>query len=103
MPSELEQRLGAAFRRPRPTKDTTTRARAAALASLPEPARSSLAWGAAIAAAAALAVVGLGAAALAATGRLHVVLGTRRPVLRAPAHLAVPPQTHGIALVAGGK
>ena len=103
MPSELEQRLSAAFRRPLPTKDATTRARAAALATLPEPARSSLGWVAAIAATAVLMVVGLGAAALAASGKLHVVLGTRRPVTRAPAHLAVPPHTHGIALVAGGK
>ena len=104
MPSALERRLTAALGRPRPTRDATTRARAAALATLPKPNRRSIAWVALVAAAAALVAVGLGAAALAATGKLHVDLGapSQRP---APEHtrLTLPPRTHGMAIVAGGK
>src|SRR5919206_1617297 len=104
MPSALERRLSAALGRPRPTRDATTRARAAALATLPKPSRRSIAWVALVAAAAALGAVGLGAAALAASGKLHVDLGapSQRP---APEHtrLTLPPRTHGMAIVAGGK
>lgn len=103
MPSELEQQLTTAFRRSRPTRDATSRARAAALATLPPQPRPSSAWIAVLAAAVLLGVVGLGAAALAATGKLHVVLGAPPPAPPAPTRLVVPPRTHGIALVAGGK
>jgi putative nucleotidyltransferase with HDIG domain len=56
-----------------------------------------------LAAAVLIGVVGLGAAALAATGKLHVVLGARPVASPAPTRLVVPAHTHGIALVAGGK
>jgi hypothetical protein len=104
MQSGLERRLSAALGRPRPTRDVTTRARAAALATLPPPSRRSIAWVGVVAAAAALVTVGVGAAALAATGKLHVDLGapTRRPA-QVRTRLALPPRTHGLAVVAGGK
>lgn len=103
MPGELERELTGAFGRPRPTRDATARARAAALATLPPPRRRSFGWIAVAVAGALIAAVGLGAAALAATGKLHVVLGARRAPAHAPARLNVPPRTQGIALVAGGK
>lgn len=103
MPNELEQRLAATLRRPRPTRDATARARAAALATLPPARGRSIGWIAALAAAVLLAVVGVAAGALAASGKLHVALGRRRVVAPAPARLTVPPHTHGIALVVGGK
>jgi hypothetical protein len=103
MSNELEQRLGAALTRARPTRDATVRARTAALATLPASRSRSLRWVAALAAAVVLAVVGLGAAALAATGKLHVVLGASHVRSAAPTRLTVPPRTHGIAVVAGGK
>jgi hypothetical protein len=104
MQSGLERRLSAALDRPRPTKDATAHARAAALATLPQPSRRSMTWVALVAAAAALGAVGVGAAALAATGKLHVDLGapTPRPA-PVQTRLTLPPRTHGIAIVAGGK
>jgi len=49
-------------------------------------------------------VVGAGAAALAATGKLHVRLGAgTQPARPVPTHLSVPAGSHGIAVVAGGK
>lgn len=102
MPNELETRLTSALRRTGPTTATTAQAREAALATLPLRRRRSVGWAIAFAAALAIAVAA-GAAALAATGKLHVVLGPSRPARRAPAHLAVPPHTDGIALVAGGR
>jgi hypothetical protein len=56
-----------------------------------------------VAAAVAAAVVGLGAAALAATGKLHVAIGGHSTPTHAPAEFVVPPKSHGIAVVAGGK
>ncbi|HEX6680947.1 MAG TPA: hypothetical protein VF063_09900 [Gaiellaceae bacterium] len=104
MSNELEQRLEVAFRGlPKPTRDASARARAGALAVLaPERRRSR--FGLAIAVAAVAFTLGAGAAALAATGNLHVKLGSptkhERPI---PARLSVPPGTHGIAVVAGGR
>jgi hypothetical protein len=103
MPNELEQQLSAALRRPRPTKEATTRARAASLATLPPGRRRTAGWILALAAMVIAAVVGLGAAALAATGKLHVVLGAPRVAHPAPTDLTLPSHTNGIALVAGGK
>ena len=103
MPNELEQQLGTTLRRPRPTKEATTRARAASLATLPPARRRTAGWILALAAVVVAAVVGLGAAALAATGKLHVVLGAPRVAHPAPTELTLPPHTDGIALVAGGK
>src|SRR5205823_5480095 len=48
--------------------------------------------------------VGAGAAALAATGNLRVDIGARqKPAWPVPTRLSVPPRSHGLALVAGGK
>src|SRR5437763_1565981 len=48
--------------------------------------------------------VGAGAAALAATGNLRVDIGARqKPARPVPTLLSVPPGSHGLALVAGGK
>jgi len=105
MPAELEQRLRATFGRlPKPGREATARARAASLGALgPTAARRSrgglliLVFGVAF-------LVGAGAAALAATGKLHVDIGARNlsspPVV---SRLSVPPKTHGIAVVAGGR
>ena len=94
MPNELEQRLSATLRRPRPTKEATARARAASLATLPSPHRRSAGWILALAAVVVAGVIGLGAAALAATGKLHVVLGAQRVVHPAPTELRLPPHTN---------
>ena len=104
MSDELEQRLAAAFRGlPKPTRDASTRARAGALAVLAPDSRRSR-DGVAIAVTAGAFALGAGAAALAATGNLHVKLGSpakhERPI---PARLSVPRGTHGIAVVAGGR
>src|SRR5689334_20432871 len=103
MPNELEQLLSATLRRPRATKEATSRARAASLATLTAARRRPAGWILALAAAVVAGVVGLGAAALAATGKLHVVLGAPRVAHPAPTELTLPPHTNGIALVAGGK
>ena len=102
MPNELERRLSTALDHPRPTRAATSRARVAALATLPPPKSRSAGWIVAFAAALAAGAVGLGAAALAATGKLHVVLGAPSAA-RAPVHLTVPRHSSGIALVAGGR
>jgi hypothetical protein len=105
MSAELERRLGDAFERlPRPSAEVTARARRAALATVPTrrrrvPRRLLVAIGAAVAATA------VGAAALAAGGRLHVDLGARSPRPAEPvrSRLTLPPDTQGMALVAGGR
>ena len=104
MSDELEQRLGAAFRGlPKPTRDASSRARAGALAVLaPDRRRSHV--GLAIAIAAFAFALGAGAAALAATGNLHVKLGSpTKHERQTPVRLSVPPGTRGIAVVAGGR
>jgi hypothetical protein len=104
MPDELEQRLEVAFRGlPKPTRETSARARAGALAVLAaDRTRSRVEL--AIAVAAVAFAFGAGAAALAATGNLHVKLGSPNKHNRSiPARLSVPPGTHGIAIVAGGR
>jgi hypothetical protein len=104
MSSELEQRLEAALGRlPRPTREASSRARAGALAVL-APDRRRARVKLAIAAAAIAFALGAGAAALAATGNLHVRLGSPAKHARAiPERLSVPAGTRGIAVVAGGK
>ena len=104
MSDELEQRLEAAFRRlPKPTREASARARAGALAVLaPDRTRSRVEL--AIAVVVVAFALGAGAAALAATGNLHVKLGSPAKHERAiPARLSVPPRTYGIAVVAGGR
>src|SRR5947207_12416511 len=104
MSDEREQRLEAAFRRlPKPTREASGRARAVALAVLaPDRTRSRLEL--AIAVVVVAFALGAGAAALAATGNLHVKLGSPAKHERAiPARLSVPRGTHGIAGVAGGR
>ena len=104
MSDELEQQLEAAFRRvPKPTREASARARVGALAVLaPDRTRSRVEP--AIAVAVVAFALGAGAAALAATGNLHVKLGSAAKHERAiPARLSVPPRTHGIAVVAGGR
>src|SRR5947207_3942496 len=104
MSNELEQRLEAAFGAlPKPTREASARARAGALAVLPQDATRSR-FRLAIAVAAVAFALGVGAAALAATGNLHVKLGSPAKHERSiPARLSVPPGTHGIAVVAGGR
>src|SRR6266513_5447481 len=100
----LERRLRAAFGRlPDPSGEASARARAGALAAFGSGHRGSR--GALLLVAFAVTIaVGASAAALAATGKLHVALGTRskspRPI---PTRLGVPPGSHGLAVVAGGK
>ena len=104
MSAELEQQLRRAFRRlPRPSREASARARAAALDALgPSPRRSR--GGLLVVAFAVAFMVGAGAAALAATGNLHVGIGPRtKPVRPIPTRLSVPPGSHGVAVVAGGK
>lgn len=104
MPAALERRLQRAFGRlPHPTREATRRARASALATLPtEEPRSPFVVVLALTGVAL--VLGAGAAALAATGNLHVRIGREQPrAQRAPAHLQVPRGTNGLAVVAGGK
>ena len=104
MSAELEQHLEAAFRGlPKPTRQASARARTGALAVLaPERTRSRVEV--AIAVGAVAFALAAGAAALAATGNLHVKLGTPPKRERTiPTRLSVPPGTHGIAVVAGGR
>ena len=100
----LERQLRAAFGRlPDPSREASTRARAGALAVLGPSQRRSR-GGLLLAAVAVAFAVGASAAALAATGKLHVAIGTRskapRPI---PTRLGLPPGSHGLAVVAGGK
>jgi hypothetical protein len=104
MPAELERQLRGAFGRlPKPSRDATARARASALTALGPSPR----WrprGLLVLAFAITFLVGAGAAALAATGKLHVDLGVRpKPAPAVPTRLSVPPGSHGLAIVAGGK
>ena len=103
MSAEIERRLLDALKRvPAPGVDATRRARAAALATLPPPPRRRRRGPALLALVAVGVAVALGAAALAATGKLHVEVGTR-PAPRPITQLTLPPGTRGISLVAGGK
>jgi hypothetical protein len=104
MPSELEQQFDKAFSRlPKPTREATRQARVAALSALAPRERSSRAV-LLVAVLAAVAAAAVGAAALAASGNLHVRLGGRaRTAPTAPTRLSVPPATHGLAVVAGGR
>jgi hypothetical protein len=104
MSTELERQLRAGFGRlPKPTREASARARAAALDAL-GPQRRRSRGGLLLVAFAVAFVVGAGAAALAATGKLHVRLGTgRQPARPVPSDLSVPAGSHGIAVVAGGK
>src|SRR2546422_2415216 len=104
MSAELERQLKDAFNRlPKPARETSARARSVALAALGTNDRRSsrgLILGLVVVAFA----VGAGAAALAATGNLRVGIGARQKHdLPIPTRLSVPPGSHGIALVAGGK
>jgi hypothetical protein len=103
MSADVERRLRSAFERlPRPTRDATARARTSALATLPPQPPRSAGWLVLVVAAIAAAVVG--AAALAATGKLHVVIGARSGgVANARSQFALPPRSDGIAVVAGGR
>jgi hypothetical protein len=104
MSAELEQQLRAALGRlPKPSREASGRARSAALATLgPSAGRSYR--GLVLALVAVAFAIGAGAAALAATGNLRVAIGTRQKPARAiPTRLSVPPGSHGLALVAGGK
>ncbi|HEX6490209.1 MAG TPA: hypothetical protein VF002_02405 [Gaiellaceae bacterium] len=104
MSAELERRLVSAFRGPRPSARVEQRARRAALASLPPAARRDPTRLFAIGAAAAAALA-IGAAALAASGQIHVRLGSpaRRPPAL-PRRLPLPPnRSRGLAVVAGGR
>src|SRR2546422_1314983 len=104
MSAELERQLKDAFNRlPKPARETSARARSVALAALGTNDRRSsrgLILGLVVVAFA----VGAGAAALAATGNLRVGIGARQKQVRpVSTRLSVPPGSHGIALVAGGK
>src|SRR5438093_1315417 len=104
MSAELEQQLRAAFGRlPKPSREASARARSAALAAIgPSGGRSSSVLVLVFVAVAF--AVGAGAAALAATGNLRVDIGARqKPARPVPTRLSVPPGSHGLALVAGGK
>ncbi|TMM06721.1 MAG: hypothetical protein E6G02_04440 [Actinobacteria bacterium] len=104
MSTELERQLRAGFGRlPKPSREASARARAAALAALGPSDRRSR-GGILLVAFAVAFVVGAGAAALAATGNLHVRLGARAPSTRpVPTRLSVPSGSRGVAVVAGGK
>jgi hypothetical protein len=104
MSTELEQQLRAGFDRlPKPTREISARARAAALDAL-GPSRRRSRGGLVLVAFAVAFAVGAGAAALAATGNLHVRIGARAKTVRpVTTLLAVPPGSHGVAVVAGGK
>ena len=104
MSTELERQLRAGFGRlPKPSREASARARAAALDAV-GPGRRRAQGGLLLVAFVVAFVVGAGAAALAATGNLHVRIGARaqnaKPV---PTRLSVPPGSHGVAVVAGGK
>src|SRR4029450_7678297 len=104
MSTELERQLRGGFERlPKPTREASARARAAALDAL-GPRRRRSRGGLLLVAFAVAFVVGAGAAALAATGNLHVRLGVgRRPARPGPTHRSVPAGSHGVAIVSGGK
>jgi hypothetical protein len=104
MSTALERQLRAGFERlPKPAREATARAQTAALAAL-GPGRRRSRGGLLLLAFAVAFAVGAGAAALAATGNLHVRIGAgARPVLPVPTRLSLPPGSHGIAVVAGGK
>jgi hypothetical protein len=105
MSSELERQLTRALRRHgTPFGAAEARARAAAFAVLP-PARRSETSRLLVAAVAVAVALAVAAVALAASGELHVGLGKKRqnPVPPPPARLTLPPRTHGLALVVGGR
>jgi hypothetical protein len=104
MSTELERQLRAGFGRlPKPTREASARARAAALDAL-GPHRRRSRGGLLLVSFAVAFVIGAGAAALAATGNLHVRLGAgERPKRPVPTRLSVPAGSHGVAVVAGGK
>ena len=103
MSADLERGLADAFERlPRPAAEVTARARSAALATVP-PRRGHAPRRLLVAVAVALCGAAVGAAALAAVGQLHVELGAPRRAQPERTRLTVPPETHGIALLAGGK
>ena len=104
MSTELERQLRAGFDRlPKPTREASDRARAAALVAL-GPSHKRSRGGLLLVAFAVAFVLGAGAAALAATGNLHVHLGAVSPApRRVPTRLSVPSGSHGVAVVAGGK
>jgi hypothetical protein len=104
MSTELERQLRAGFGRlPKPTREASARARAAALDTV-GPGHRRARGGLLLAAFAVAFGVGAGAAALAATGNLHVRIGARAPNPKpVPTRLSVPPGSHGLAVVAGGK
>src|SRR5436190_256555 len=104
MSTELERQLRAGFGRlPKPTREASARARAAALDAL-GPHRRRSRGGLLLVSFAVAFVVGAGAAALAATGNLHVRLGAgERPKRPVPTRLSVPAGSNGVAVVAGGK
>src|SRR5256885_3314433 len=104
MSTELERQLRAGFGRlPKPTREASARARAAALDALGPHHRRSR-GGLLLVSFAVAFVIGAGAAALAATGNLHVRLGAgegpKRPV---PTRVWVRAGSHGVAVVAGGR
>src|SRR4051794_1452445 len=103
MSAELERHLRASFGRlPKPGRDATARARASALRAL-GPSEEWRPRGLLVLTFVVIFGVGAGAV-LAATGKLHVDIGTQQP---APApvlsRLKVPAGTHGLAVVAGGR
>ena len=103
MSTELERQLRAGFDacRSRRGKHLPVPAR---LLRRPRPHRRRSRGGLLLVAFAVAFVVGAGAAALAATGKLHVRLGAgTQPARPVPTHLSVPAGSHGIAVVAGGK
>ncbi len=104
MSTELERQLRAGFERlPKPTREASARARAAALHALGPTHRRSR-GGLLLVAFAVAFVVGAGAAALAATGNLHVRIGARAQTVHpVPTRLSLPSGSHGVAVVAGGK
>src|SRR2546421_9938063 len=104
MSTELERQLRAGFGRlPKPTREASARARSAALAAL-GPGHSRSRGGLLLVAFAITFVIGAGAAALAATGKLHVGIGAQTsPARTVPTRLSVPRGSHGVAVVAGGK
>jgi hypothetical protein len=104
MSAELEQQLNDAFGRlPTPVRETSVRARSAALAALGTNGRRS-SRGLILVFVVVAFAVGAGAAALAATGNLRVGIGARQKHVRpVSTRLSIPPGSHGLALVAGGK
>jgi hypothetical protein len=104
MSTELERRLARAFTSPSPSLEVEQRARRAALASIPRAGRRDpTRWLVAVAAAAA--ALAIGAAALAASGEIHVRLGSAtKPAAAPPRRLTLPRSgSRGLAVVAGGR